>query len=146
MKAEGNDNVVAQSLEKTRIQHYRELASLKAIIAQLQSKLNRANEHLAREKRTRNKYYNKQCAAKKALQKKISCLQRENLRLREGKQSDENDLNLYERMLSEKDRQLGEKDRQLGEKNDKIKHIEFQYQELLDLYIHTKVQSLTDKQ
>lgn len=73
-------------------------------------------------------------------------------RLQDQAKSSELDMDLFERMICENDRKLaGNKqtisdlEKLVCEKNGKIQQMEAQYQELLDLYINTKVQSFQKK-
>lgn len=142
-----NNDIVVQSLEAAGIEQHGERANYEAIIAQLQAELQKEKAKTAHEVKLRINYYNKQCAAKKRLQSKVVNLQRKLDCLQEEKKSDSGDLNLYERMICDKDRQMSEKDQKIQqlenshfEKDAKINKIQIQYQKLLDHCVHVKAE------
>lgn len=130
-------------------------------LIQLQSELQREKENATYEKKLRTNYHTKHCAAKKTWQTRNLNLRKEIARLQDEKKSAEVDMNLFERMLSEKDRELqqlqfklnelqrltAEKDQKiveleskLEERESRLKQIQTDYNELLDLFINVKIQ------
>lgn len=160
-----NNDKVVESLEMAAIKYY----------GNFREKIRQLELELQREKKLRTNYHNKHCAAKKnwqarnlnlrqenaRLQEEKKRTEAENARLLEEKKSAEGDMNLFERMLSEKDREIqklkcdlsvlnrlsGEKDQKIFEIESKLEELEEklsknqnEYYELLDHFINVKVQ------
>jgi chromosome segregation ATPase len=134
-----NVDIVAQSLETAEIWGHN---NCKTTIAQLQSDLEKTQEDLAYEKKLRSNYYTNHWSDKKNYRLRISNLEKKITCLEGEKKSAEADLNLFERMMCEKDRKISHYENLLSEKEKKINRMETEYQELLNHFINLKVSQM----
>jgi chromosome segregation ATPase len=134
-----NGDIIAQSLKAAEMLDHN---NCETTILQLQSELEKTKKDLAYSEKLRSNYYTNHWVDKKNYRLRISDLKEKITCLEGEKKSAEADLNLFERMVCEKDRKISHYENLLSEKEKKINNMENEYQELLNHFINLKVSQM----
>jgi chromosome segregation ATPase len=122
------NDIVVESMEIAGIRQH---AYCEAERAKLQSELQKERDNVKHQEKLRATYQTRKCAEKKRWQAEIR-------RLQDEQKSAEKDLNLFERMLVEKDRKIRQLEITLDEKEEKLGQLQDQNQELVNCLITLK--------
>jgi chromosome segregation ATPase len=129
-KPDQRNDIVIESMEMAGIRQH---AFCEAERAQLQSELQKERDNAKHQEKLRATYATRKCAEKKKWLAEIR-------RLQDEQKSAEKDLNLFERMLVEKDRKIRQLEIILDEKDEKFRQLQGQNQELVNYLITLKDQ------
>jgi chromosome segregation ATPase len=124
------NDIVVESMEMAGIRQH---AFCEAERAKLQSELQKERDKVKHQEKLRATYQTRKCAEKKKWLAEIR-------RLQDEQKSAEKDLNLFERMLVEKDRKIRQLEITLEEKEEKVLQLQNQNHDLVNYLITLKDQ------